>query len=407
MYDKVNIDSFLKFGYFLDYTGKLNILDKIKNNENYLSMELPEIVEEFNGIFLKVIEKNFKSNEINVLPLSGGYDSRALLAGLLEFTEARNILTYTFGIKNTLDFEIGNKLATRIGTNHTPISLENMNYKLEDMMEISSKIDHQSLLFIHGPIKLLEEYYKGASIWSGFMGGVIGGSQYFNSENLSKVYENFLEENNLVRSYNLTSTPLDKLVKLIEIPDNYNKGTLTLNEIVDIKNKQEKYLAPHILASGFNYKTPFIDEDILNFVFNIKGKYRDNKHYYKKWIMEKYSNVFEVGTKNTFGLPMDSSFVNKLVARTRNKIATKISPRFNTVNPYTNYFDFNKEIITNSSLKSLIKGQLIDLKERDILNIDPIMLYNKHISQKEKYGDALLALASLEIHLKSTEVIGN
>ena len=403
MDNSLKIDSFLRFGYFLNYKGKLNILDKINQDESFLSMELPEIVEEFDKVFLKVIEKSFRSNEMNVVPLSGGYDSRALIAGLLEFTEAKNIYTYTFGVENTLDFEIGNRLANNLGTNHTPISLSNMNYDLENMIGISKRIDHQSLLFMHGPIKLLDEYYKGASIWSGFMGGVIGGSQYYNNDNLEKVYESFIEENILVKSYDLTSYSMNDLKRLIEIPGKSNMGTLTLNEMIDIQNKQEKYLAPHVLVSGFNYKTPFIDKDILNFVFNIKGEYRENKYFYKKWLLTKYPQLFAIGTKNTFGLPLKSSHFKKMIARFKNKSTSILSSKFNMVNPYTNYFNFNKEIITNKSLNSIVKSQLKDLKERSILSYNPEEIYKKHILLKGKYGDALIALTSLEIHFKSAE----
>jgi len=69
------------------------------------------------------ISKLFISGKKHVVPISGGLDSRAILASLLKFTEAANIYTYTFGTPSTFDYEIGNLIAKETGTMHTSFPL--------------------------------------------------------------------------------------------------------------------------------------------------------------------------------------------------------------------------------------------------------------------------------------------
>lgn len=67
-----------------------------------------------------------------------------------------------------------------------------------------------------------------------------------------------------------------------------------------------------------------------------------------------------------------------------------------------NYLDFNEKIRTKQDLRKVITSNVIDLKDRDIIewrNIEEIL--NNHLTNKGNYADALIVLASLEIHLKN------
>lgn len=67
-----------------------------------------------------------------------------------------------------------------------------------------------------------------------------------------------------------------------------------------------------------------------------------------------------------------------------------------------NYLDFNEKIRTKKDLKDVISTNVMNLKQRNIIdwiNIEDIL--NNHLSNKGNHADALIVLASLEIHLKS------
>jgi len=61
-----------------------------------------------------------------------------------------------------------------------------------------------------------------------------------------------------------------------------------------------------------------------------------------------------------------------------------------------------KELLNRSDLKNIIHENIMDLKQRKIIDwIDIDSIWDRHINKKANYADALLVLASLEIHLKA------
>jgi len=179
--DLINLNSFLKLGWFLGFKNK-----KLKFNysgidkNKYKGMKQDELINLGVTKFRNAISSIFESNKSHVVPISGGLDSRAILAGLLEHTSADKIYTYTFGTPGTLDYEIGNKIAKIFGTKHTKFPLTEYNYNIDEMLDISKKVDFQTILFHHPPIRELENRYKDKFIWSGFMGDPSAGSHYKN-----------------------------------------------------------------------------------------------------------------------------------------------------------------------------------------------------------------------------------
>jgi asparagine synthetase B (glutamine-hydrolysing) len=60
--------------------------------------------------------------------LSGGLDSRTLLGGLLKFTSADNIKTFTYGLPGTFDFEIGRDISKRFGVQNFSLNFNDVEF---------------------------------------------------------------------------------------------------------------------------------------------------------------------------------------------------------------------------------------------------------------------------------------
>jgi len=89
-----NLNSFLLFGYFLDYKGTGLVSAPQTDINKYKDCSLNELIEIGSDLIIEIFKDEFVPNSQHLIPLSGGYDSRAILAGLLKFTESRNIKTY-------------------------------------------------------------------------------------------------------------------------------------------------------------------------------------------------------------------------------------------------------------------------------------------------------------------------
>ncbi|UOE93869.1 hypothetical protein [Alkalihalobacillus sp. LMS39] len=401
-----DINSFLKLGYFLDYKNPRMSIDFSGINKNkYMDLHEEELVNEGSRLFIKSLEKRFLNGKRHVVPISGGLDSRAILAGLLYFTDASNIETYTFGTPGTLDFEIGCNIANIVGTQHKCFPLTNYKYDFYELLDISKRIDRQTVLFHHPPIWELDQYYSDSLIWSGFNAGLLTGAvtPKVMSESLETIKQNFINKNRY--TMDLTSTVKDsEIYEYIEYDKNLGVKKLSIEEQMHFMNRQLKFIEPHVLIKGFNYVTPFTDEDLLLFFLSIDNRFRINQHLYKNMLQSTFPDIFSYPTKNSMGLPLNSGKVRQFSGRVFRKLKSEINkfyPMFKDKN--INYLDFNTGIREKRELNNIVKDNINDLADRKIIDwIDIKEIFEKHVNQKKNYSKALLLLTSLEIHLKSS-----
>lgn len=403
--DYINLNSFLKFGYFLKYRNpEYNIdLSSIDKNRYRHSSE-HELIEEGIKLWKRAIESNFEINQKHVVPLSGGLDSRAILATLLEFTDASNIHTFTYGTPKTYDYDIGNKIAEIFGTKHVKIPLVDYEFSIEELVEISKRINHQTVLFYHPPLTVLDNLYSDFSVWSGAIIDVFFGihTHKIKANNWNDAILNSFKENYFTKKIDLTNIKEKEFFKYIEYDKNI-ENVLVREHVIDLLNRQLKFVAPNVLMRGFNYKLLFTNTDLIDFALSIDNKYHDDQYFYKKMLLKAFPKYFSYPTKTSFGLPLNSNKLlinfNKNILRFKH-IINNISPIF--INPYTNYVDYNQVIRTHSVLRILIHENLKDLTNRKIIDwIDPEKIWNKFINYRIDLSKELLLLASLEIHMKA------
>lgn len=393
-----DIDSFLYFGYFQDYKNDNYSLNYSNiNPQLFRELSERELIEQGYGLFLEAIESNFKNNQIHVVPVSGGLDSRAILASLLEFTDSSNIYTYTFGTPGTLDYDIGNKIAEHVKTKHFKIPLTNYNYNMDELIDVSKKINHQTVLFHHPPMNELESRFSNSIIWSGFLGDVITDARFVKHGDSTSLVEKYVAVEQYQKELLMVKDKtLKSIMKNITIKNNEK---LSKYEFLNYENRQLKFIAPHVLMNGFNYKTPFIYQPVFDFYNSIDNYYRVDQYLYKKILIEKFPGLFSLPSKNNLGLPISASETR---VKLRN-ISYKIKRKFRYKNINTNYLDFEHSIREKKDLKNIIKENIYDLKRRNIIDwMDIEDIYIKHIDKKGNYSKALMILASLEIHLKSS-----
>lgn len=395
--DKANLHGFLQLGYFLDYDNPNYKFDFSGiNKEKYAEASLTELVNEGGRLWVEAISANFNSNDKHLVPISGGLDSRAILAGLLKHTEAKNIYTYTFGTPKTLDYEIGNYIAKKLGTKHTSYDLTKHIYSQEELEDISKRVDRQTILFQHPPVHKIIDNYVGFQLWSGFMGDPIAGSKLVECDNGENIYSFFIKKNIYTKSVPLGKS--DEVKALIGLPRVNNK-LLTRHEAIDFENRQLKFIAPHVLMNGFDYKLPFLEKSFFDFMLSAPNKYRLNQLLYKEILLKLFPKEFSYKTKTNFGLPLKATKQRVLVKRVQDKISRTIGIGSPVT---TNYLDFNKKIREKEDLRKIISNNILDLKQRNIVDwIDIERILTTHLSGKGNHADALIVLASLEIHLKT------
>ncbi|MDD5362988.1 MAG: asparagine synthase-related protein [Ignavibacteria bacterium] len=408
--DLINLNSFLKFGYFLKYQSSIKLDFSGLNKSRYSGLTENEIIETGSNLFKKIISEYFVPGKKHVVPLSGGLDSRGLLAALLEFTSAENISTYTFGTPGAYDFEIGNTIAKNTGTKHFAMPLNEHEYSLNEEIALSQRTDSQTFLFHHPPLNILDNHFSGHVIWSGYIGDWIAGSYLRTNpaDNILDAKKGIIEKETFSRNIRLTNVSDDEFNNLFELHNSINPDLLSYEEQIEAQNKLIKNTVPNILFGGFNYITPYINAEWINFLMNLDNKFRHDEYIFKKILYRLSPRLFSMPTKTNLGLPLNSSANRLLIRRIIRKAKNIFNSRIFTLFPDKgiNYIYFADAIRNRSDINKLIHSSVMDLSERNIVDwIDIKSIWNKHISKNKNYSEALILLASLEIHLKAGKVV--
>jgi hypothetical protein len=400
MMNRGNLESFLMLGYFLDYERpgfRINVSGV--NKERYSDATDVELLEIGCGLLQEAISANYNRNDDIVVPLSGGLDSRAILAGLLEHTHGERINTYTFGTPGTWDFDIGCEVAKSIGTKHHTFDLTRYVYRQQELEDISRRIDQQAILFHHWPVWSIDEEFGHAVHWSGFLGEALSGAHLAkrSAANVSRAIANFLERNRYVKSVEFDAIGPD-IVELLTC-EHVDPRRITIEEQLDLLNRQPKFIAPIVLMQGYAHRTPFMHQAWVDFILSVDNdRHRRDQQLYKQLLQRAFPGPFALRTKTDRGLPLNAQPYKRLTARFGGRWRRVLK----RPSPSINYLDFDRMIRDKPDLREIVSMNVHDLDRRGILDrINGVSLLEDHVANRRNCADALIVLTSLEIHLKT------
>ncbi|MGQ1890977.1 asparagine synthase-related protein [Thermophagus sp. OGC60D27] len=397
------IMSFLELGYFLDYPKQIVRLPKNITQWRQHDLTQEELFKTVRQRLLKSFAAAFSPGQTCVVPLSGGLDSRAVLGGLLQFTDASNIVTYTYGIPGSFDYEIAARVARSVGVNNIQIPLEKYDYSLDELLDVSRSMDHQTLLFYHAPYRIIKRDFSSSVHWSGFLGEAITGDHIRGilARSMNEAELKFLDGNAFVKGADQRlleggrAYSYEKLVR--PLPE---QGFLTYEEGLDLLNRQNKYIAPHVMLNGFDHRAPFNEPELIGFFLGLKEEQKRDQTFFKEFLQWWKPNLFALPVKNNLGLPLGASGW-RIQFRKKMFGVKKRLGRWK--DPNINYFNFSERLVVDDKFKNLIKSQLSDLQQRKILpeTINPDILWQETQNNIQNHGNLILGLVSLEIHLKA------
>jgi asparagine synthetase B (glutamine-hydrolysing) len=398
-----DIKSFLLLGYFLDFKES-NVQFDFSGIDpgRYLDRSEDELIDIGIEKLKSSVKKLMDDGRENIVPLSGGLDSRAILACLNELTGGNDIICYTYGIPGSFDYKIARDLSKRLEIKHLCYPLNGYKFSLDEEMEVARRFRYQTVLFFHPPMPQIEEIAGGRIIWSGFIGGEIAGSHVLSHPSTDPVSakNNFLKKNTFCRSGKYFDYQRADFYKTFDLKWEHNE-IVHMDDQLDFLNRQKKYIGPHVLMDGYDYRTPFYNSDFQNFMLSLPLKYRYRKNIYKKILMKAYPDLFSYGVKENIGLRTDAPWISVLGMEIKEKILKKVQGE-SRWDKRVNYFDMNSEIRGNSSLRKIMKETISKLDSRELgFKTDPQKILKDHLSRKIDAGDILLTMSSLQIIMEN------
>jgi len=405
--EEVRIDSFLRLGYFIDYSKERAPIDFSRiDKARYADLSRSELIDVGVDAIHKTFAELWQSNRNHVVPLSGGLDSRLILGALLDHSEARELFTFTYGIPGSYDYEIGNAIAQEIGTRHTAIPLNKQSYLVEDEIEAAVRTDLQGVLFHHPPLSQLDSLFPGSLFWSGYVGDAVAGSHLHEppSSTLEEAKRIHLKNRTIVRSTRLHRCSDADLLERMD-GGRLDPDLLTWDEQVLFDEACAKFTAPLVLFRGFAFVTPLVNSPWMDFMFSVPTKYRLGQKLMIDIGRAAFPKLFDLPSKNRLGHRFDTPDVVVKATFWLNRVRKLTHQFLPSVNyPSIQYSDFNEGIRSNPNLRRIVWDSIEDLRRRGICDwVDIDRIWQRHDRRIRNHGDALIVLASLELIFKARE----
>lgn len=403
-------EKILKYLYFGYVPRKLFDLARYKVGNKINNLGEDELIDlgikKLNSVFNNI------SDNTHIIPLSGGLDSRAILAALIDKGFKNRIVAVTFGTPGTLDYEIGNFIAKKAEVKHHSFDLTKIKITQDGLLKT---VKEEGAAWTW----LFDSYYNRLAYnnfghdvyyWTGFLGGELVGShlQREDSINWNVALYHFCRKNNFSRSIRLIPVNYSPIRNLPKNPL-LDLGIMGYDEQLDLAIRQKYYIEPLLLAPGYKYKIPFLNPGWVKFNLNIPRKYRYHQYLYKEILKKAYPDLFSLPTKTNLGLALEAPKwqreLRRFKIRARSALNKFIPGGPWGVNPMINYIDFDRGLRERKDLKTVVYENIQDLKNRKIVEwIDIDTIWKRHQSKKINHADALILLASLEINLKAEEL---
>jgi len=260
--------------------------DNLKNTDD----------QDFRGLLLKSMVSTFESIKLDfkkwVLPLSGGYDSRAILV-MLNYVKqnTRDLKTITWGLKDRRkkkgnDAYVAKKLADHFG-------ISNKYYTTDRSLEPIGTIFHRFFVCGEGRIDNIGGYMDGFKMWKSLyedgIEGIIRGDVGFTSKPAENVHlVRFRQGLTLCSDYsNLKNYQQFGIPKQV-IPEQLNK-----KEIEDLRQWRDRiyqeFRIPVVLAALSDLKlsyveliNPLLSREIVTQGRRLPQKFKDEKRLFKE-----------------------------------------------------------------------------------------------------------------------------
>ena len=352
---------------------------------------------------------------LHVVPLSGGLDSRAVLANLLA-SGAKDLVAVTIGTPGTFDFEIAKQVAIRAKVPHELIDLRTV--EVDERALEAALIDSDASswaldVFFH---RLVPAHFgPNATYWSGFMGGELAGAHTTlePAATWEMAKQNFADHGAFCRGNSLARPDFLPAGQLPQDPW-CHPGILPYSDQVDFGVRQESYVRHVVVVKGFDYRTPFLSEPWLRFILGAATHLRHDELLFKRILLTEFPDLYSLPTKNNAGLPLTAPRARvhtrirllKIAEALRTKpTLAKVAGRRSPV-PFRmlNYLDFAAALRSRPDMRELVHELIRALDERGVISwLKGMQLWDLHERAGFGFDGAcdLTLLASLELNLRA------
>ena len=259
-----------------------------------------------------------------VVPLSGGLDSRFVLAMLLQAGRRNDVLAFTYGVPGTWDYEIPKTLAKRLKVEHTSVDLSSLSISIDDLYYAYATGGEWTEL----PLALINRLWKRAFPdmpgASGYLGDILAGDQLRRPDltaDLAAASDNFNERWLLPFVQRRKGMGVPGLATCELLPGHH----VSLTDQLDIIIQHDGYIRRVLAPPELDMHTPLREPAWVSFMLSLPAEYRIGSIFYRQFLPNTFPIEFSFPTKKNKGFPLlfppgtrdTMLYVQKLIDRSR------------------------------------------------------------------------------------------
>ncbi len=351
-----------------------------------------ELIEELGRLFKQSVRKRVNNNERIGIALSGGLDSRAILAAVPE--DYKPLHTFTFGQEGCDDIKIARKVSKIKGAQYHALELNSNNWLMPRTNGVWKSDGLLNLLHMHG-IEFYDEYKSCTDFnLDGFAGDLVLGGSYLRKCSLDKkihssMVKNVTHSQMAISNFN-TWYMIDKTDPYFinnRVRRFTNSGLLSITKLIEVR-------------------IPFWDNKLIDFVYTIPDLLRYNSYIYNKMLLSTFSQYYYNIPWQKTGYPISYSELRGRIVRLKKRVNNKVrreSQRFGfkytDLKSFTDYPEWIRAQPARAFFEKLLLSkkalypQFID--ERRILHY-----LTDHMKRQKNYHNELCLVLTFELWLQ-------
>ncbi|MEO8466159.1 MAG: asparagine synthase-related protein [Gammaproteobacteria bacterium] len=262
----------------------------------------------------QAVREDLQGVDSLVVPLSGGMDSRFMLACALDVLPRDKIVTYTFGDPRTMDQSIGAHLARKIGVAHVPLAMDRRPIEevCQDGFEHAEGMVYAFPNFPLGPDRKAV-LKPGSYVLSGYLGDCVFGSHDLNDTDPA----HNTDERLLQRVFDRAAGPyLKEALALLANKQWDELGYQDLVKATPGDTLTQRYERWHYETHCVNrvqyalfvfrdrafYLTPFVDRQVWDHTLTLSEAMRHRQRAYLLAMKQGYPALHAQPTRRNLGL---------------------------------------------------------------------------------------------------------
>jgi len=351
-----------------------------------------EIVEELGRLFKQSVCKRVRNNERIGISLSGGLDSRAILAAVPG--DYKQLHTFTFGQKGCDDIKIAQKISEIKGATHHSYYMSSKDWfkkRVENVWRVDGNLN---LLHMHAleSTFYMKKYFD--INLNGFAGDLVLGGSYLRSKHLdTKINSKIVNEKTNCKK---------------EISNFKDWYLIDKTDPYFINNRVRRFTngGTMLVAQLIEQRKPFFDNNVIDFVYSLPDSLRYESHIYNKMLLSAFPEYYKNIPWQKTGCPISYSDQLVKLITFRNRVINKLKREskrfgfnFTDLNNYTDYPNWLRQEPARSFFENILYSKNAIYPEYvDKAKVQKYL--SDHMQNKANYHNELCTALTFELWLQ-------